>query len=159
MSDTAMTALKASMDQCEQHARILAQDLTLLPAQFNVAAVTQLSDEGRRVMDQAAYRFTKLQDVLGEKVLPALLDATLDPLPPEAPFAQKLQRLERLGAIPSAQAWRVLREARNSLAHEYPQHPELQAAQWTVFVRAASELLDIWSEVKRFAGSGVLPPA
>ena len=63
MSDTAMTALKASMDQCEHHARILAQDLMLLPAQFNVAAVTQLSDEGRRVMDQAAYRFMKLQDV------------------------------------------------------------------------------------------------
>lgn len=159
MNEATMTALKVSMDQCEQHARILAQDLTLLPPHFDAAAVAQLSDEGRRVMDQAAYRYMKLQDVLGEKILPALLDATLDPLPPEAPFAQKLQRLERLGAIPSAQAWRGLREARNSLAHEYPQHPELQAAQWTLFVRAASELLDIWGEVKRFARSGVLPPA
>jgi hypothetical protein len=83
MNDAAMTALKASMDQCEQHARILAQDLTLLPPHFDAAAVAQLSDEGRRVMDQAAYRFMKLQDVLGEKILPALLDATLDPLPPE----------------------------------------------------------------------------
>jgi len=159
MSDTTMMALKASMDQCEQHARILTQDLALLPPLFNVADVAELSEEGRRVMNQAAYRFMKLQDALGERVLPALLDVTLDPLPPEAPFAQKLQRLERLGAIPSAQAWRRLREARNSLAHEYPQPPELQAAQWTVFVRAASELLDIWGEVKRFAGSGVLPLA
>ena len=157
MADSALQALTAALDQCEQHARILAQDLTLLPARFDAASVVQLSDEGRRVMDQAAYRFMKLQDVLGEKVLPGLLSATLDPLPPESPFVQKLQRLERLGAIPSAQAWRVLREARNSLAHEYPQHPELQAAQWTVFVTAAGDLVSIWTAVKRFAASEAVP--
>ncbi len=57
MPDSALQALKAALDQCEQHARILTQDLTLLPACFDAAAVVQLSDEGRRVMDQAAYRF------------------------------------------------------------------------------------------------------
>lgn len=102
-------------------------------------------------MDQAAYRFMKLQDVLGEKVLPALLEATLDPLPPEASFAQKLQRLERLGGIPSAASWRLLREARNSLAHEYPEHPEIQAALWTAFVTAARELMAVWAHVNAFA--------
>jgi hypothetical protein len=159
MADATLLALRAALDQCEQHARILSQDLALLPSQFDAAAVGQLSEEGRRVMDQAAYRFMKLQDVLGEKVLPGLLDATLDPLPPESPFAQKLQRLERLGAIPSANAWRGLREARNSLAHEYPQHPDLQAAQWTSFLAAASELVSIWGTVKQFAESGNLPSA
>lgn len=99
----------------------------------------------------AAARFMKLQDVLGERVLPALLEATLDPLPPEAPFAQKLQRLERLGGIPSAASWRLLREARNSLAHEYPEHPEIQAALWTAFVTAAHELLAVWAHVNAFA--------
>jgi hypothetical protein len=155
MTDAALFALKAALDQCEQHARILMQDLAMLPPQFDAASAGQLSDEARRVMDQAAYRFMKLQDVLGEKVLPGLLTATLDPLPPESPFAQKLQRLERLGAIPSAQAWRGLREARNSMAQEYPQHPELQAAQWTTFLRAAADLVGIWSSVQRFADSGV----
>jgi hypothetical protein len=101
MPDSALQALKAALDQCEQHARILTQD----------------------------------------------------PLPPESPFVQKLQRLERLGAIPSAQAWRVLREARNSLAHEHPQRPELQAAQWTIFVTAAGDLVSIWAAVKEFAAS------
>lgn len=157
MADASRLALRAALGQCEQHAGILTQDLALLPVEFDAAAVGQLSDERRRVMDQAAYRFMKLQDVLGEKVLPGLLNATLDPLPPESPFAQKLQRLERLGAIPSAQSWRTLREARNSLAHEYPQHPELQAAQWTAFIQAAAQLLVIWGAVRRFADSGDFP--
>ena len=157
MSDTTRLALQAALDQCEQHARILTQDLALLPPEFDAAAVALLTDEGRRVMDQAAYRFMKLQDVLGEKVLPGLLTLTLDPLPPESPFTQKLQRLERLGAIPSAHAWRGLREARNSLAHEDPQHPTLQAALWTAFLAAARELVKIWEVVKGFAASGALP--
>lgn len=67
--------------------------------------------------------------------------------PPEAPFAQKLQRLERLGVIPSADTWRLLREVRNSLAHEYPDDPALQAAALTRFVRAVDELLGLWQGV------------
>ena len=151
MSAGAWLALQAALQQCEHHARILATDLALLPEAFDAAAIAGLTDETRRVMDQAAYRFMKLQDVLGEKVLPGLLAITLDPLPPEAHFAQKLQRLERLGVIPSAQAWRGLRDARNDLAHEYPQHPALQAAQWTAFLRKTAELLSVWASVRQFA--------
>lgn len=151
MSAGAWLALQAALQQCELHARILSTDLALLPDAFAAAEIECLSDETRRVMDQTAYRFMKLQDALGEKVLPGLLAVTLDPLPPEAPFAQKLQRLERLGVIPSAQAWRGLREARNDLAHEYPQHPALQAAQWTAFLRAAAELVQVWTSVERYA--------
>jgi hypothetical protein len=36
----------------------------------------------------------------GEKVLPGLLVAALDPLPRDATVAEKLKRLERLGALP-----------------------------------------------------------
>ena len=73
----------------------------------------------------------KLQDSLGEKVLPGLLLATLDPLPPAATFAEKLQRLERLGAVSSAERWRYLREVRNALALEYPDHPAFRAVALT----------------------------
>jgi hypothetical protein len=103
-----------------------------------------LSDD-RRSLDQAAYRFMKLQDSLGEKVLPGILVLTLEPLPPEATFAEKLQRLERLGVLPSVQSWRLRREVRNSLAHEYPENPALQAAMLTRFMTGLSELLAVWT--------------
>ena len=158
MTGTDRAALAAALEQCTRHAQVLARDLGLLPRRFDLEAVSGLSDERRMAMDQAAYRFMKLQDVLGERVLPALLEATLDPLPPEAPFAQKLQRLERLGGIPSAASWRLLREARNSLAHEYPEHPEIQAALRTAFVTAAHELLAVWAHVNAFASQIGDPP-
>jgi hypothetical protein len=80
-----------------------------------------------------------------------LLAATLDTLPPEASFAQKLQRLERLGAVSSATAWKRLREARNSLAHDYPDHPDVQAAVLTHFLGAAGALLAEWGQARRFS--------
>lgn len=112
----------------------------------------------RRALDQAAYRFMKLQDSLGEKVLPGLLNLTLDPLPEQATFAEKLQRLERLGAVPSAHSWRLLREVRNSLAHEYPDNPAIQAAVLTRTLRAFVELLAVWDAVRQFAAQRLPEP-
>ena len=81
-------------------------------------------------------------------VLPGLLAATLDPLPPEATFAD---RLHRLGALPSVERWKLLREVRNSLAHEYPEHPDLQVAALTRLVGGAWELLSFWTAARVFA--------
>ena len=110
-----------------------------------------MQPEQRAYLDQTAYRFMKLQDSLGEKVMPGLLLATLDPLPPDATFAEKLQRLERLGALPSVTAWRLLREVRNSLAHEYPDHSALQAQALNRLTAGVQELLDIWLSMRTFA--------
>ena len=146
-------ALTSALDQCALHVRVLERDLAALPGRFDPALVESLDEGQRTLLDQAAYRYMKLQDALGEKVLPALLALTLDPLPPEAPFAQKLQRLERLGAIPSAAGWRLLREVRNSLAHDYPDHPDVQAALLNSFVAAAASLLENCRQVKAYVAT------
>ena len=61
-----------------------------------------MGSDQRRLRDQSACRFMKLQDSLGERVLPGILTQAQaqaqEPLPPEATFAEKLQRLERLAA-------------------------------------------------------------
>jgi hypothetical protein len=155
MSRAAPEKLLAALAECRLHAEVLASALAHLPARFAEEDAALVDPERRRWLDQAAYRFMKLQDSLGEKVLPGLLDLTLDPLPPEAPFAQKLQRLERLQVIPSAEAWRVLREVRNALAHDYPDQPALQAAAWTRFIAGAAELLATWRCAAAYAaGAG-----
>lgn len=94
-----------------------------------------------------AYRFTKLQATLGEQVLPMLLDVAEEPFAQDAPFAQKLQRLERIGIISSAEQWRELRIARNIIAHEYPDAPELKAAALNQFVRSTAKLVLFWKHV------------
>lgn len=139
--------LAAALAQCAVHAQVLADAAALLPPRFTAQDIVGIDAALRRVLDQAAYRYMKLQDSLGERVLPGLLNLAEEPLAPEATFAQKLQRLERLGVIPSADTWRVLREVRNALAHEYPDDPALQAAAMTRFRRAVDELLGLWQGV------------
>ncbi len=95
---------------------------------FIAETVTRLTSEQRRLLNQLAYRFIKLQDTLGERVLPGLLVLKGEPLAESATFAEKLQCLDRLGAIASAENWRVLRELRNQIAHEYSDAPDIQAA-------------------------------
>lgn len=145
-------ALPAALAECRLHAEVLAEALSdLSPAVFTAEDVARLASDQRRVLDQLAYRFGKLQDSMGEKVLPAVLDLVQEPLPPGATFAEKLQRLERLGAIASAADWRRLRELRNQMAHEYPDQPHIKAAVLNRFVQGAGELLAVWSRVQEFA--------
>ncbi len=142
--DGAALKLRAALAECALHAAVLADARALLPASFVPSDVPALGADIRRLLDQLAFRFMKLQDSLGDKVLPGLLAASLDPLPDDVPFVQKLHRLERLGAVPSVERWKFLREVRNALAHEYPDHPELQAAAWTRLLQAADDLLAAW---------------
>lgn len=159
MSEGRSGKLQVALAECEPHAAVLERDRSLLPGHFGPELAAELPDDLRMVLDQAAFRFMKLQDALGEKVLPGLLDETLDPLPAQSPFAQKLQRLERLGAIPSAHEWRVLREVRNALAHDYPDNPALQAASINRFLKGLESLLQAWRWVRRYAQDPGLSPA
>ena len=122
MSDVVSQRLRAALDECALHARVLARDLSLLPGVFSAQDVQALSDDIRMVLDQAAYRF------------------------------MKLQRLERLGIVPSAEQWRTLREVRNAPAHEDPENPALRAASLNRFRTGLSDLLRAWEHVNAFAG-------
>ena len=118
----------------------------------------QPSAAPRRLLDQIADRFGKLQDSLGEKVLPGLLLAAQEPVAPEATFIEKLQRLERLGAVPSAADWKLLRALRNALAHDYPDAPALQAAWLNRLVASIPVLLGMAAAASVFADR-LRPPA
>lgn len=70
---------------------------------------------------------------------------------PRYQFAKRLQRLDRQGALPSVERQRLLREVRNSPAHEYSDHPELRAAALTRRGGGVQELLVFWLAARAFA--------
>ncbi|MEQ1556895.1 MAG: hypothetical protein ABL915_08880 [Gallionella sp.] len=61
-------------------------------------------------------RFSRLQDTLGDKLLPALLSALGEKT---ASVMDNLDRAERLGLIVSAEQWLIMRSLRNQMVHEY----------------------------------------
>ena len=70
-------------------------------------------------IDQLVFRFTKLQDELGNNTFRFLLDVLKEDHIGK-PFRDILHTLERLQIIDSSDTWLSLRELRNDLAHEYP---------------------------------------
>ena len=143
--------LQAIRKECRLHAEVLREAKDELgDTRFDAESVEHITSEQRRLLDQLAYRFSKLQDSMGIKLLPALLDLTEEPLPESATFAEKLQRLERLGAIESVERWRELRETRNQLAHEYEDAPALRAAALNRFITDVEVLLAMWKKAEAF---------
>ena len=65
-------------------------------------------------------RFGRLQDTVGDKLLPLLLAALGERT---AAVIDNLDRAERLGLIDSADQWMTMRNLRNQMVHEYVEDP------------------------------------
>jgi hypothetical protein len=81
-------------------------------------------------VDAFVARFGRLQDLLGDKFLPAWLRAMEEEA---GAVLENLDRAEKLGLLTSADDWLAVRKLRNLMVHEYIDHPRtlhmaLQAA-------------------------------
>lgn len=128
-SDLIAFKLQPALAECELHRKRLHQAWadasefdTLKPGTSRLPTESEV-----RTLDQMVFRFGRLQDAMGTRLLPALLQLTQEWHDNE-PFIDKLNRAEKLGMLPSADQWQLLRELRNQTAHEYPTHPELVMA-------------------------------
>lgn len=122
--------LQPALEECVMHRQRLHQawlEASAFAALKEAAVTLPLSDEQVRTLDQLVFRFGRLQDAMGTRLLPALLQLTQE-WHDDEPFLDKLNRAEKLGMLPSAEHWQLLRELRNQTAHEYPSQPELVRA-------------------------------
>ncbi len=69
-----------------------------------------------------ASRFSRLQDSVGDKLLPLLFHLYGEH---STPFIDSLDRAERLGLIDSTDQWMEVRKLRNQMVHEYIEDPGL----------------------------------
>lgn len=86
---------------------------------LNVTSVNELKDGQISYIDQYIFRFAKIQDLMGEKLFPLILEALGEDTRRMA-FIDKLNRLETLGVINDQDEWLKLRKLRNEVSHEYP---------------------------------------
>ncbi len=142
----------AILETCKRHADRLQWAKSALAKHFPLSAegMSQLSDQEIAILDQFSTRFAKLQDAMGAKLFPAVLELTKEPenLPT---FIDKLNRLEQIGAIQSVENWLILREMRNEFSHDYPDNPALQSAILNKAFALADNLLATLNHVESFA--------
>ena len=67
-------------------------------------------------LDAFVSRFGRLQDTVGDKLLPALLSALAET---PGPAIDNLDKAEKFGWIESTEGWMAMRRLRNQMVHEY----------------------------------------
>jgi len=85
---------------------------------FDIAQAGQLENDpdlSERV-EAFVSRFARLQDMLGDKLLPEILSALGERV---GAVIDNLDRAERLGLLTSADEWLVMRHLRKQMVHEY----------------------------------------
>ena len=95
--------------------RLFATPMTPLIA----ASLASDADLSERV-EAFVGRFGRLQDTLGDKLLPTLLLAMGERT---GAAIDNLDRAEKLGILDSADRWTAMRELRNRMIHEYLEDP------------------------------------
>lgn len=137
--------------ECGRHTHHLTLALRALTelTPLDANRLEHLTDDEVKNIDQFIFRYTSLQDALGQKTFKYLLEATGEPLLSNATFIDRLNVLERLGLLDAAE-WANARVVRNRLVHEYPDSEKrreiLQAA-----IDSAPMLMSVFSQIEKLA--------
>lgn len=136
---TAQSPLATAIWEADRHLATLESALhDWLAAPAANLAELETDPQTLKIVDQLLFRFTRLQDALGLRPIPATLPVLSEPFE-DWPMIDRLNRLEKRGFI-DVDNWLRWREIRNRLAHEYPDRPETRFAAIESAIAAAGDL-------------------
>lgn len=128
---------------CRAHEEALRDALDdLEQRKLSAADLVALGKEDRRLLDQFAYRYTRLQDDMGAKLIPAVLHALGEEIS-TMPMLDRLNRMEQLGWLPDAEKWADLRRIRNEFTHDYPETMEERFERLQLAITSAQSVTEI----------------
>lgn len=141
--------LQTLLKCCDVHAlRLEAASHRIAPLlPLKGGSISKLTIDELGCMELLMSRFSKLQDTIGAKLFPLLLQF-LQQSVENMSFLDMLHTLEKLTLLHSAAWWLQIRELRNHLIHEYPENPQLMADNFNLSVTAAQELLQYWFSLR-----------
>ena len=138
--------LEDAWRESERHVHHLFQAMSALRPlwPFTAGNYAGLTDDQVRDLDQFILRFSKLQDTVGGRFFPAIL-GYLEEQYEDRPMLDKLNRLEKLGYLDSAEEWQRIRDIRNKFAHDYPDDNEKNAAHLNLAFDSVTDIYDLLS--------------
>jgi len=112
--------LLAVTEKEAKHLRLTATRINALKPDLKWVESLEERVEQGEMLDAFVSRFSRLQDTLGDKLLPALLRVSLERTGSQL---DNLLRAEKMGWLVSAESWIEIRMLRNKLVHEYMDSP------------------------------------
>lgn len=144
--------LEPALKECQLHQRRMDYALGRLGGMLPLTAEQweSLDDETVTTIDQLLFRYNKFQDAMGQRLFPAILMLGGEWRDDET-FIDKLNRLEKFHAIPSAEQWNEIRLIRNRMTHEYPDAPEQNARNLNQVADSTVELKAALAQAKKYS--------
>ena len=142
------------MEECDAHILRIQNAINHLAQKlpFTKEAYDFLSDSDIAYIDQIVFRFSKLQDTIGNKIFPlglVLLGEDIE----ARPFIDLLNKLEELRIIPSSSKWMEWRELRNDLTHEYPDIVEDRIDALNNLNSALADILQAYQKIRKIVAN------
>lgn len=111
-----------------------------------------LSMDQMAIYDQMIFRFTKLQDSIGNKLFNSGLSLLGEPVE-QMTMIDKLHKLEKFSIISNASHWFELRELRNEFTHEYPEEDDFKVEALNALHDSSADLIHIFETFIQFVES------
>ncbi len=143
-----MRPLTELFDECDRHLQALSEAMQRCPQPLTPGHFTPRNPDLIATLDQFAYRFSKLQDVMSVKLFRGFAVQILKEPVESAPIIDILNLLERYRYLDSVQRWQEIREIRNQIAHEY--HLDIEELIMTMQIAFAmvDEMAEIIAHLK-----------
>jgi uncharacterized protein with HEPN domain len=150
MSHDVIASFKEKFHECDKHAQkiMIAKQALIKMMPLTLAQYLVLDNVSLSFIDQLIYRFSKLQDSMGEKIFPMILLVAGEEVKRKT-FIDILNRLEELALIDRID-WLMLREARNEVAHDYSFNQQQVVDGINQVYDVADQLLGVYQQVRGY---------
>ena len=141
------------LHECNQHKKrlLLAKRKLEKFMPITTEVYDNLSDEDISFIDQMIFRFSKLQDTMGDKLFPSLLELIGENIKNKT-FIDRLNRLEELELLYKDE-WMSLRKDRNEIAHEYSFNQDEVVDSINLIFTISNKLVSIYHTLYQYCNS------
>jgi len=139
-----MSRLKTYIQEGNRHKEhiIEAKEELSLP----IESYENLSKLERFALNTLIFRFSKLQDLLGNKIFRNFLEYN-ELSTQDLSFFDILKAIEKQNIL-DIDSWSLLRELRNDVAHDYPEELDEMIEKINLFVDKSSKLIEIFDNLE-----------
>ncbi|MGE4456766.1 MAG: hypothetical protein AB7E13_07505 [Arcobacteraceae bacterium] len=152
-SENIENTFKEKIYECNKHIeKINISKKHLLPfIPLNTQTYLKMDEVSLSFIDSLIFRFSKLQDTMGEKIFPSILILSKEDVKKKT-FLDILNRLEELEIV-NKNEWLSLREARNEIAHEYSFNTNEVVDSINIIYEKSENLINIYQKVYNFCNT------
>lgn len=142
---------KKYLHECDKHLFWIEESFSEVENIFPLSSKKYQALDGHAIknIDQYLFRFSKLQDTMGEKLFRLIVQDFIENID-RMTFIDILNQLEKIEILENTEDWKVLRNIRNNISHQYDDDPEEMADALNKIFAQKEILIEIYKSIKKY---------